>query len=132
LPSGGYKETKMMYSFVPLVLKDGTDFIRTITFKQDNKIIEILPKNCVIVTGISKPNRLLEYLPKDINIEFFIDHHNFTQNDIDSLLKKYPKYSFVVTAKDLVKIEKFNLNNIILMDLEVTIIKEFEYDFTRP
>ena len=129
LPSGGYRETKMMYSFAPVVLRDGTDFTRNVVFSKDGETIEELPSNIIIVSGISKPSRLLEYLPHNIKTEFFIDHHNFTENDMTNLINKYPDTQFIVTAKDFVKISKFNLTNIILMDLEVKINKEIKYKF---
>ena len=129
LPSGGYKETKMMYSFVPVVLRDGVDFKRTVTLKQNNKVVEVLDDNLVLLTAISKPYRLLEYLPKDIEVVSFEDHHSYTLEDIDSLKEKYPDHTIVTTAKDMVKLEQFNLENIILMDLDVEIIKEFKYKF---
>ena len=129
LPSGGYKETKMMYSFVPVVLRDGTDFKRSITFKQNNQELTDLPKDIVLLTAISKPYRLLEYLPKDIEVVSFKDHHNYTKEDINKVQNKYPNSTIITTAKDMVKLEKFKLKNIILMDLEVEIIKEFEYKF---
>ncbi len=124
LPSGGYRDTKMMYAFADLVLKDGTDFQRIITFKKDNKIIEKLPEDTVLLTAISKPDRLLEYLPKNIKMESYRDHYIFTKLDIDNLKQKYPNYSIVTTLKDMVKLEKFNLEDIYLMDLEVEINKE--------
>ena len=129
LPSGGYRETKMMYAFVPLVLKDGTDFKRIISFKQNNKTIESLPNNILLVTAISKPNRLLEYLPKDINTITYPDHYNYTQDDINNIKEKYPNDIIVTTKKDMVKLENFDLKNIILMDLEIEITKEFSYKF---
>ncbi len=129
LPSGGYKETKMMYSFVPLVLKDGSDFKRVVTFKQDNNILEELPKDIVLLTAISKPQRLLEYLPKDIDLVSYPDHYNYTLDDIAAIKEKYPNSIIITTAKDMVKLDKFNLDNIILMDLEVEILKEFKYKF---
>ena len=129
LPSGGYKETKMMYSFVPVVLRDGVDFKRTVTLKQNNKVVEVLDDNLVLLTAISKPYRLLEYLPKGIEVVSFEDHHSYTLEDIDSLKEKYPDHTIVTTAKDMVKLEQFNLENIILMDLDVEIIKEFKYKF---
>ena len=129
LPSGGYKETKMMYSFVSVVLRDGVDFKRTVTLKQNNKVVEVLDDNLVLLTAISKPYRLLEYLPKDIEVVSFEDHHSYTLEDIDSLKEKYPDHTIVTTAKDMVKLEQFNLENIILMDLDVEIIKEFKYKF---
>ena len=98
-------------------------------FKQDGNIIEKLPSKVVLVTAISKASRLFEYLPTDIKSEIFIDHHNFTQEDIDDIQNRYKGYPFIVTSKDLVKLEKFNIKNIILMDLEVKINKEIEYTF---
>ena len=124
LPSGGYRDTKMMYAFADLVLKDGVDFQRVVTFKKNDTTVENLPEKLLLLTAISKPNRLLEYLPKDIKIESFQDHYNFKQEDIDNIKTKYPNYSIVTTLKDMVKLEKFDLNNIYLMDLEVKIDKE--------
>ena len=121
LPSGGYRDTPMMYSFANIVLRDGEDFKRIITFKKDGKIVEQLPNNIIILTAISKPNRLLEFLPKDITMITYFDHHNFTSEEIDNIKQKYPLNPIVVTAKDMVKLEKFNIENIYLMDLEVSI-----------
>jgi tetraacyldisaccharide 4'-kinase len=128
LPSGGYRETKMMYSFVPVVLQDGKDFKRIITFKKDGNIIENLPEKSILVTAISKPDRLLEYLPKNIERKTFIDHYQFNKEDIDTILKDYKGYTIITTAKDMVKLEKFHLDNIILMDLEVEILKTIDYN----
>jgi len=129
LPSGGYKETKMMYSFVPVVLKDGIDFKRSVSFKQEENSIENLPKKIVLVTAISKPNRLLEYLPQNTPCISFIDHYNFNKSDIDAILTNYKDYTIITTQKDFVKLEKFNLDNIILMDLDIEIKKDFSYKF---
>lgn len=129
LPSGGYKETKMMYSFVPVVLKDGVDFVRSVSFEKDQNRIKNLPQNIVLVTAISKPNRLLEYLPKDTPCISFIDHYQFNKEDIDTILKNYKEYTIITTQKDYVKLEKFNLDNIILMNLDIKIKKDFSYKF---
>ncbi len=126
LPSGGYRETKMMYSFVPVVLRDGEDFTRIVSFKKDGEILESLPETILLLTAISKPKRLLEYLPKDTQMEAFPDHHTFSEDEIKNITEKYKDFEFVVTMKDMVKLEKFNLSNLILMDLEVKITKEFE------
>jgi len=121
LPSGGYRDTKMMYAFADLVLKEEKDFTRIVTFKHNEKIVENLPQKIVLVTAISKAYRLLEYLPQNIPTVIFEDHHNFIQEDIDKIMTKYPDNSIVTTAKDLVKLEQFKLKNIYLMDLEVQI-----------
>jgi len=121
LPSGGYRDTKMMYSFAHCVLKEDEDFKRIVTFKKDNKSIEVLPSNIVLLTAISKPDRLLEYLPEGIKIISYPDHYRFVIQDIEQLQKKYPNYDIITTAKDMVKLKEFNLTGLYLMDLEIII-----------
>jgi tetraacyldisaccharide 4'-kinase len=126
LPSGGYRDTKMMYSFADCVLKEDIDFKRTVCFKdkQSNKI-EKFPKNTILLTAISKPNRLLEYLPKNIQMVSYPDHYNFIQKDIEEVEKKYPNYSIITTAKDMVKLNSLKITSTIyLMDLEVVVKEE--------
>ena len=124
LPSGGYRETKMMYSFANMVLKDGVDFNRIVTFVKDDKIIEELPKDLVLLTAISKHERLLDFLPKNIKVISYPDHHYFTSKDLEKLNKKYPNFSIITTRKDEVKLKKFNLNNLYIMNLEIQIKQE--------
>ncbi len=132
LPSGGYRETKMMYAFADMILKDGTDFKRIVTFKKDNKTIEELPQNIVLLTAISKYERLLKFLPKDIKVISYPDHHYFTQEDLEQLKTEYPNFNIITTQKDFVKLKQFNLKNIYIMDLEIKInqdkiIKSIQY-----
>ena len=121
LPTGGYRDSKMMYSFANMVLVENKDFKRVVNFKLKNAIIDNLPEKTVLLTAISKANRLLEYLPKNIETIIYPDHHNFTQENIDELYLKYPNFNIIATAKDMVKLEKFKLKDIYLMDLEITI-----------
>lgn len=125
LPSGGYRDTKMMYSFANCVIKEDEGFKREVSLKKDNKIVDELPDNSIVLTAISKPERLLKYLPQDIKMISFPDHYNFTKEDIESIKGKYPDFNIITTVKDYVKLEKFNLKNIYLMDLEVSIEKEY-------
>ncbi|MFZ9659317.1 MAG: tetraacyldisaccharide 4'-kinase [Arcobacteraceae bacterium] len=126
LPSGGYRETKMMYSFVPVVLRDGEDFKRIIKFKKDGLELKELPSNVILLTAISKPQRLLEFLPKNITMKSFADHHSFTREEINELLLKNNDTYFIVTQKDMVKLAAFNLTNLILMDLTIEMIKKID------
>lgn len=121
LPSGGYREPKMMYTMADLVLKEEVDFKRVVTFKQNGNIITKLPSKLILLTAISKANRLLEYLPKDTKSVIFEDHHNFTKEEVEQVIQKYSDYSIVTTAKDLVKLDKFAIKNLYLMDLELEI-----------
>lgn len=127
LPSGGYKETKMMYSFVPKVLQEDKDFKRIVTFKKDNVLIDNPPLNSILITAISKPKRLLEYLPKNIKCKTFIDHYDFNKEDIDTILSTYKDYTIITTQKDFVKLKRFNLTNIIIMDLEIQLTKQISF-----
>jgi len=124
LPSGGYRETKMMYSFANMVLKDGTDFNRIVTFVKDDKSTEELPKDLVLLTAISKHERLLEFLPANTQVISYPDHHYFTLEDLEELNKKYPNFSIITTRKDEVKLNKFNLANLYIMNLEIQINQE--------
>ncbi len=124
LPSGGYRETKMMYSFANVVLRDGTDFQRVVKYKKNNNTIDILPSNIVLLTAISKHQRLLEYLPEDIDVVSYPDHHFFTKKDLESLESNYPNSSIITTQKDFVKLKQFNIKELYIMDLEIKINQE--------
>jgi tetraacyldisaccharide 4'-kinase len=121
LPSGGYRDTKMMYSFADTVLKEGEEFQRKVSFYFGDTKVESLPKNTVLLTAISKANRLFEFLPKGIEAVIYEDHHRFTSKDVEELYKKYPHTSIVTTQKDYVKLEQFDLENLYLMKLDLKI-----------
>lgn len=126
IPSGAYREPKSFYKKANLVLKEGIDFKRVVTIKKENKEVE-LPKKTILLTAISKPNRLLEFLPKNIETIFFEDHHNFTKDEIDNILNNYRDFAIVTTQKDFVKLEKFNLRNLYIMDLSIKISQKVDF-----
>lgn len=121
LPSGGYRDTKMMYSFADIVLKEEEDFHRIVTFSKEGKEVLELPQNTVLLTAISKAERLFEYLPKNTPSVIFEDHYFFTKQDIERLYVKYPNCNIITTQKDYVKLQTLHLKNIYLMNLEVNI-----------
>ena len=126
LPSGGYREPKGFYAQADIELLEGSDFKRVITIKKDN-IESTLPSNTLLITAISKPKRLLEYLPKNIQMLSFPDHYDFTDEDIKNIQTKYKDYSFLTTGKDFVKLEKFKLNDLYLMDLDIKIDEKVDF-----
>ena len=126
IPSGAYREPKSFYKKANLVLKEEIDFKRVVTIKKENKEVE-LPKKTILLTAISKPNRLLEFLPKNIETIFFEDHHNFTKDEIDNILNNYRDFAIVTTQKDFVKLEKFNLKNLYIMDLSIKISQKVDF-----
>lgn len=116
LPSGGYRDTKMLYSNADLVLKDGTDFERKVWFSKDENEIKKLPENITLLTSISKPNRLKEFLSDDVKMIAYEDHHSFTQDEVEQIKSE----SIIVTRKDKVKLDVLNIKkNIYVMELDI-------------
>ncbi len=126
LPSGGYREPKGFYAQADIELLEGTDFKRVISIKKDGKICE-LPSKTILITAISKPKRLLEYLPKDIKMISFPDHYSFTKEDITKIQEEYKEFSFLTTGKDFVKLKEFNIKNLYLMDLDINISQNVDF-----
>ena len=126
LPSGGYREPKGFYAQADIELVEGKDFKREVSFLKDEKEVN-LPEKIVLLTAISKPKRLLEYLPKNTLMISYVDHYDFKKEELDEISKKYEGFSFVTTTKDFVKLEKFNLKNLYIMKLEITIDKDVDF-----
>lgn len=126
LPSGGYREPKGFYAQADIELLEGTDFKRVINIKKDGKISE-LPTKTILITAISKPKRLLEYLPKDIKMISFPDHYSFTKEDILKIQEENKDFAIITTGKDFVKLKEFNIKNLYLMDLEIEISENVDF-----
>lgn len=121
LPSGGYREPKMAYAFANLEVQEGRDFKRVVSYRKDGEYVDILPMKLLLVTAISKPKRLLEFLPEGTIMEAFEDHHTFSFDEIEYIKNEYKEYSIITTSKDYVKLKSFNLENLFLMDLTLQI-----------
>ena len=126
LPSGGYREPKGFYAQADIELVEGNDFKRVINIKKDGKISE-LPAKTILITAISKPKRLLEYLPKDIKMISFPDHYSFTKEDILKIQEENKDFAIITTGKDFVKLKEFNIKNLYLMDLEIKISENVDF-----
>ena len=126
LPSGGYREPKGFYAQADIEMVEGKDFNRIITIKKDGKVCQ-LPEKTILLTAISKPKRLLEYLPKNIKMISFPDHYTFTKEDIDKIQEENSDYAIVTTGKDFVKLREFNIKNLYLMDLDIEFDKNIDF-----
>lgn len=114
MPSGAYREPSFLYSSADLVVQEDVDFKRSVTIKNPTE-------KMVLVTAISKPKRLDEYLPQSVIAkECFIDHYFFKKCELEEILKKHNATSILTTTKDLVKIENFGLP-ISILSLDVNI-----------
>ena len=126
LPSGCYREPKSFYFYADIELKEGKDFNRKITIKKDSKPA-VLPSRVLLLTAISKPKRVLEYLPQGTKMVSFPDHYTFIKEDIKKIKNSYKGYAIVTTSKDLVKLQKFNIENLYLMDLEIEFTENIDF-----
>ncbi len=112
LPSGPYRERKWTSKEVH-VLKEDVDFKRKTTLKDRCDKMSL-------ITAIARPDRLDKYLPDVVSKNYFADHHSFTKKEIEDILKKDKSDSALVTYKDYVKLERFNLP-LSLLDLEMEV-----------
>jgi len=119
LPSGGYKDLKINYLNADIILKEGVDFIREVSFIKNNKKLNTLPPKFILVSAISKADRLLEFIPTPTKVFFFQDHYFFTKKDIQ-MFKSF-NLPIVTTFKDYTKLKEFKLD-IILLDLKIVFL----------
>lgn len=113
LPSGPYREPKSFKKYADLIVKEGRDFKRVTKIKNPTS-------NMVLVTAIARPGRLEKYINKKIKKYFFEDHHYFTKEEIEKILKKEGATSILVTEKDEVKLSNFGFNlSILELDLKI-------------
>ena len=133
LPSGGYREPKGLYAYADLELKEGRDFNRIITIKKNAKEGKevSLDEKVIVLTAISKPKRLLEFLPKETQLLAYPDHHTFTDKEVNEIKEKYKDYQILTTGKDLVKLETFDISNLYLMDLDIKIHESVDFSLMK-
>lgn len=114
IPSGAYRDLKSSYKKVDLVVEEGKDFIREVK----------IPKldNFVLVSAISNPQRLFEFVQTD-KYQFFLDHHKFIDEDINEIKQKFNGASILTTKKDYVKLREFDLD-IKVIELKFKINRE--------
>ena len=116
LPSGPYRE-RLWHDKEALVLREDIDFVREVTLK------DAKPK-MALVTAIARPQRLDKYLPQSVVAKhYFEDHHSFSKSELEKILAEDGVDSLLVTLKDYVKIESFNLP-LSLLDLEVKVLRD--------
>ncbi len=115
LPAGPYREPKSLYHDT-LVLEENHDFKRAVH-------IENSTARMVLVTAISKPERLEPFIPAHIERVYFPDHHAFTGRELDAILSKYCADSILTTTKDAVKMQTFNIP-LSILTLNITLNKK--------
>ncbi len=114
LPSGAYREPKFLYKNADLIVEENIDFKREVTLKKPTE-------KMLLITAISKPQRLDKYLPKNLVGKIhFIDHYMYTKKELEDLMKKHTATSILTTQKDMVKMREFDLK-LSILELHVEI-----------
>jgi len=112
LPSGPFRE-RLWSSKEAVLVKEGVDFKRVVKLKNKSARMSL-------VTAIARPSRLDEFLPDVISKNYFEDHHSFVKEELLDVLHRDNSDSILVTYKDFVKLESFNLP-LSLLDLHVEV-----------
>ncbi|MDD3441860.1 tetraacyldisaccharide 4'-kinase [Sulfurimonas denitrificans] len=112
LPSGPFRE-RLWSEKEAIVLKEGTHFKRVVELKNKSDKMSLL-------SAIARPQRLDKYLPKVVSKNYFEDHHSFSKSEVLEILRRDGSDSVLVTYKDFVKLEQFDLP-LSLLDLHVEV-----------
>jgi len=100
LPSGGFREKLWFFKSNFHLIRENIDFFRDVKLKNRTE-------SMVLITAISKGERLLEHIPKDTPHYIFPDHYSFKKSEIDAIWSSGEFTSIVTTEKDAVKLDKF-------------------------
>jgi len=114
LPSGAFRE-RVWSTKAALLVQEGVDFKRVVELKNKSAKMSL-------VTAIARPSRLDKFLPEVVSKNYFEDHHSFVKEELLAVLQKDKSESILVTYKDFVKVESFNLP-LSLLDLHVEVDK---------
>lgn len=112
LPSGPFRE-RLWSSKEAIVLKEEYDFKRVVELKNRSDKMSL-------ATAIARPERLDVYLGEVESKNYFEDHHKFSKKELEDILSNDNSDSILVTYKDFVKVESFNLP-LSLLDMHVEV-----------
>jgi tetraacyldisaccharide 4'-kinase len=113
LPAGPYRLPKFLKRRADLILEEGVHFHRKITGK----------KGDILVAGISRPERLLQWVEVE-EVQFFPDHHLYRPEEVAQWRGK----RIVTTWKDWVKLREFGVEAEVL-EVEVELTPLFRRQF---
>ena len=112
LPSGPYRE-RLWKGKKAVMVDENRSFSRQVR-------VENPTQKMVLVTAIARPQRLDPYLPEVTAKIYFEDHHFYTKEELEAILRQTGAQSLLVTQKDFVKIAAFNLPiSLLALDLEL-------------
>jgi len=103
LPAGPFREFPATASVADLQLREGREYRRRVRLSDPTE-------RMLLVTSIARPDRLDPWLPPELLGRITLpDHAWFDGEKLHALMKAYGAESLLVTEKDAVKLEKFQL-----------------------
>ena len=116
LPSGPFRE-RLWKGKEVITVQEESDFKRKVSITNE-------AGKMVLITAISKPQRLDPFLPKNVIAKYYFpDHYSFNKNELNELLSSSHADSILVTHKDAVKMQDFDLP-LSFLDLELEVAQE--------
>jgi len=125
LPAGAFREKLWFFRSDEVTpVFENIDFKRVVNIDS-----QITPHRTILITAISKPDRLFKYIPENIPKVLFPDHYQFSKKELEAILFKYQRNTILTTEKDFVKLKKFGFN-IILLKLKVEFSSKLKKDLS--
>ena len=116
LPAGPFRERQWSGKEI-LHIQESKEFKRRVFIKDASR-------RMVLVTAISKPERLDMYLnSKVIKKVYFPDHYAFNEAELKEILHDNMADTLLVTQKDLVKMKDFDIK-LSILDLDIDLDKK--------
>ncbi|CAL2085574.1 tetraacyldisaccharide 4'-kinase [Tenacibaculum sp. 190524A02b] len=109
----------------------GILYEENINGKKEILVDKLKNKELLLITGIANPKPLLDFLTlKEIKFKHlpFPDHYNFTQADIEKIIKKYDAIKgnekiLLTTEKDFVRLEN-KIDNLYYLSIESVFLEK--------
>lgn len=101
------------------------------TYKYPNHLTTC-SENPLLVTGIASPQQMaydLNKLIPDFEVLSFPDHHNFTQQDIETIRTKAAGRTILTTEKDATRLH--GLENLVIIPIEVEFLDNKADEFNQ-
>ena len=125
LPAGPFRE-RLWEGKQARWVREGEDFRRV------TEVVDARPKMS-LVTAIARPQRLEPFLPELLGRHYFPDHHFFSKEELETVLREDGSDALLVTFKDYVKIRQFELPLALLelsLELDDALVSEVD-DYIR-
>lgn len=113
-PAGAFREFFFMHYWADSSLYEARDFIRIVSIENETP-------RMILVTAISNPKRLDDFLPNGVVERIYLeDHAYFNERELKEALLTFNATSLLVTQKDKVKMKDFKLPlSVMRLELEI-------------